>query len=274
MAWISWGLNKLVEFIDTHCHLNLENFKYDLDQVIDRALENGVTTFIVPGYDLETSRAAVTLAEKYPQVFAAVGIHPNSAFEWNQEVLHEFNILSTHPKVAAIGEIGLDYYRDHTTPQQQEDALCPQLELAAMHQLPVIIHSRKAEQKLVELVVSDRFSDVKGVFHAFEGSQQQAAALTSHGYLIGAGGQITYKKNEYHRQLFASIPLSAMILETDAPFLSPQQLRGTRNEPANIPIIANLAASLQNVSLPEFAHQTTMNVLKIFQRITCYKKAV
>ncbi|HPC06459.1 MAG TPA: TatD family hydrolase [Anaerolineaceae bacterium] len=274
MAWKSLGLNKLVEFIDTHCHLNLENFKNDLDQVIERALENGVTTFIVPGYDLETSRAAVTLAEKYPQVFAAIGIHPNSAFEWNQEILHEFNILSTHPKVAAIGEIGLDFYRNHATPQQQEEALLPQLELAAMNQLPVILHSRKAEQNMIELLISDRFSDVIGVFHAFEGSLEQAAALTSHSFMIGAGGQITYKKNEHHRQLIASIPIYAMILETDAPFLSPQQLRGTRNEPANIPIIADLAARLQNISLPEFAQQTTMNVLKIFQRIGFYRKAV
>jgi len=268
MVWKSWGSDKLVEFIDTHCHLNLENFKNDLDQVIDRALEKGVTTFIVPGYDLETSRAAVTLADKYPRIFAAVGIHPNSAFEWDQDALHEIRILSNHPKVAAIGEIGLDYYRDHATPQQQLEALLPQLELAVLQQLPVILHSRKAEQHLLELVLSVNHPALQGVFHAFEGSLEQAATLVRHGFLIGAGGQITYKKNELHRQLFAAIPLSAIILETDAPFLSPQVLRGTRNEPANIPLIAELAASLQNVPIQEFAYQTTRNAQNVFQRIS------
>ncbi len=261
----------MVEFIDTHCHLNLENFKNDLDQVIGRAIEKGTTTFIVPGYDLETSRSAVAMAEKYPQVFAAVGIHPNSAFEWDQDAQNEIETLAAHPKVVAIGEIGLDFYRDHTTPQQQMQALQSQLDLAAASRLPVILHSRKAEQPLLEMVLS---STLHGVFHAFEGSPEQAKLLADQGFLVGAGGQITYKKNEFHRQLFFSVPLSAIILETDSPFLSPQSLRGTRNEPANIPMIAEFLAGLKDISLKECAYQTTNNAKKLFPRICDLKITV
>ena len=251
-------------YIDTHCHLNLENFDLDRDQVILRAEQKGVTNFIVPGYDLSTSRSAIALADEYPQIFAAVGIHPNSAAEWDEDVLSEINDLSGHPKVVAIGEIGLDNYRDHTTPEQQVKALIPQLKLALHRNLPIILHSRQAEQQLIALLQKPGFQHLRGVFHAFEGNLDQAIQVTSLGYVIGVGGQITYRKNEQHRLLVASLPSDSIILETDAPFLSPQPLRGTRNEPANIPVIAEMVANLLHISVPEIALVTSGNARRTF----------
>jgi len=264
MVSIYWDWINLLEYIDTHCHLNLANFEHDRDQVLLRANQCGVTHFIVPGYDLETSRSAIALAEKYQNVFAAVGVHPNSANEWDENVLSEIIELSSHPKVVAIGEIGLDYYRDHTTPEQQLHALIPQVETALSNDLPVIFHSRQAEQKLIDLLQKHSFTHLRGVFHAFEGSLEQALQVTSLGFVIGVGGQLTYKKNERHRFLISSLTADSLILETDAPFLSPVPLRGTRNEPSNIPIIAELVANLLNCSIMEIAQQTTNNALKTF----------
>lgn len=251
-------------YIDTHCHLNLENFDHDRNQVILRAEQEGVTTFIVPGYDLSTSRYAIALADEYPQIFAAVGIHPNSAAEWDGNVQSEINDMSSHPKVVAIGEIGLDNYRDHTTPELQIQVLIPQLELALHRKLPIILHSRQAEQQLIALLQKPEFHHLHGVFHAFEGNLDQAIQVTDLGYVIGVGGQLTYRKNEQHRILVASLPSDSVILETDAPFLSPQPLRGTRNEPANIPIIAEMVANLLHVSVPEIAQETSVNARRTF----------
>jgi TatD DNase family protein len=244
--------------VDTHCHLNFDNFNQDRDSVIERARENGISRILNPGVDIETSRSAIDCAYLTPEVFAAVGVHPNDALGWTKDSLAQIRELAGEKKVVAIGEIGLDYFRDRAPKGLQQSILRQQLELAAELELPVIIHNRDADDDLREILqawhirlISNgcKLADYPGVLHAFSSDLGFAKDMVSHKFKIGIAGPITFAKSTMLQSVVVSLSLNAFVIETDAPFLSPHPFRGMRNEPANVRIVAEKIAELKDETL-------------------------
>jgi TatD DNase family protein len=255
-------------FTDTHCHLNYHTFNTDLEDVIHRAQDVQVKRILVPGTDMDSSRVAVSLAERFPIIYAAVGIHPNEAQKWIPSNVSELAILAAHPKVVAIGEIGLDYYREKAPISLQKDVFIAQLEIAEKLHLPVIVHSRQAFPevwKILELwhnqlkQSSSSISHRPGVLHSFEGDFNMAETPSQRNFFIGIGGPVTYKNALKKHDLAAHLSNNNILVETDAPFLSPIPHRGKRNEPAYIPVIIAQIAHLRNVTTDLLASLTTRN---------------
>lgn len=259
--------------VDTHCHLNFNTFADDLNEVLQRAGQAGVSRILVPGSDIPTSYQAVKLAEQYPFICAAVGIHPNDAHTWDTNSTRQLEQMANHPRVAAIGEIGLDYYRKHSTPEQQKRALHAQLELAARINKPVILHSREAFAELWDIITawqeelhrqSSPLANLPGVFHAFEGNVENAHAIAQRGFFIGIGGVITYQNAAVRQAVAARAPFDALLLETDAPFLTPHPHRGQRNEPSYLTYIVQKIAHLRQLPMQEVEHTTSRNANRLF----------
>ncbi|MBI4058253.1 TatD family hydrolase [Candidatus Gottesmanbacteria bacterium] len=283
--------------IDTHCHLNFHAFNKDLDDVVRRAKEAGVEKIIVPGTDLTSSQRAIEVAQTYDSCFATVGIHPHHAQDPNlvidDNVRHQFKSLLSHDRVVAVGEIGLDYYRYNKTKytdtaitseikQKQKKLLLMQLELAHEHELPVILHCREAHSDLIQTISSfakatdnkssssrrisrirENSSPIQGVFHCFTGSTHHLSLILTMGYYVGFDGNITYSSN--WQTLVSSAPLERILLETDAPFLTPEPHRGTRNEPAYLLLVAKEVAKFHTTSLSKVIHISTMNAGSLFR---------
>lgn len=255
--------------VDTHLHLDFHQFDDDRDAVVDRATEAGVTQMITIGTDLPSSRAAVALAERYPGVFAAVGVHPNDGADWDaSETPAALRALAAHPKVVAIGEIGLDYYWERVPHDHQARVFRAQLELAAELDLPVVIHDRDAHADLMTILrrwVSDATPRRRrAVLHFFSGDRSMADEALALGFFLGVDGPVTYKNASELQALVAGLPLDRLLIETDAPFLTPQPFRGRRNEPAYVVEVARKVAELQGRSLGEVARQTTHNAQVLF----------
>ncbi len=258
---------------DTHCHLNLEQFDGDREEVISRAINLGIERFLIPGIDLATSRSAVDLAEKYPQIFVAVGVQPNSGMSWTNSTLKEIEELASHPKVVAIGEIGLDYYWDKTPKEKQAKIFYQQLELAMDLELPVVIHNREAtkdtlamlerwHQKLLEsespLILRP------GVLHSFSGNEEDALQALAINFFLSISGPVTYKNAKILRKVVANTDIEKLIIETDSPYLTPQRFRGQRNEPSYVSFIANKISEIKELSAKEVANITAENAEKLF----------
>lgn len=252
--------------VDTHCHLDFESFDEDRDQVVARAAEAGVTRIVVPAIDLDNSQTVIGLAERYPGVFAAVGVHPNSSAGWQPNWIEALRESARHAKVVAIGEIGLDYYRDHSPPEVQRQALEAQLQLAAELNLPVIIHNRQADEDIVRLLAGSPLlgRENPGVLHSFSAGWDTAQRAMEMGYYLGFTGPVTYKKADELRAIAARIAPERLLVETDAPFLAPQAHRGRRNEPAYVTLIADRLAELRGISAAELALLTTANAGRLF----------
>lgn len=260
-------------FTDSHCHLNLNQFNNDLDAVLERALDNGVQQILVPGIDLETCRLAVRLAETHPGVYAAVGIHPNAGSDWQPEALKEIENLANHPRVAAIGEIGLDNHWKDTDPGLQREILLAQLELAGQVKKPVVLHSREALDDLWpilqtwtdELVRSNSpLASRAGVLHSYEGDAAAAENAHQIGFYISLAGPVTFQNAVEKHELASQHPLENLLIETDAPYLTPHPYRGQRNEPAYVALVAQAIAKIRNISLEDVAEATTRNADKLF----------
>lgn len=261
------------DLTDTHCHLYFKDFHQDLDQVLDRAWEEGVERILVPGIDLESSRQATALAEKYPQLYAAVGIHPNEATTWNESTLSALSDLAAHPKTVAIGEIGLDFYRDRTPKELQIEVFKQQLALAKEQHKPVIIHTRQslaavwpilsAWQSELEKSAS-ALAQQPGVLHSFDESVSWAQQVIESHFRVGIGGPVTFRNATDKHELATRIDLSHLLLETDAPFLTPHPYRGRRNEPAYTAYVAAKVAELKNLPVAAVRHQTTKNAATLF----------
>jgi TatD DNase family protein len=258
--------------IDTHCHLNFDRFDRDREAVVARAVKMGVTAMINPGVDLRSSRAAIALAERYEPVYAAVGIHPTSTDGLDQAALRALREMAQHPKVVAIGEIGLDYYwpdqpnRDWpcASPSTQRAAFRRQLDLAAELGLPVIIHDREAHTDVMIGLEDSR--GVSGVLHSFSGDLDLAEWAIDLGFYVGITGPVTFRRNQELKTVARQIDFERLLVETDAPFLTPAPYRG-RNEPAYVHVVAQEIARLRGCDLPAVAQQTSDNARTLFQRL-------
>ena len=259
---------------DTHCHLNLNLFQSDLSEVLERAHQNGVERILAPGIDVATSRAAITLCEQFPDLYAAVGVHPNDALTWQEKTASELAALASSPHVVAIGEIGLDYYRNFAPAGLQKDIFLRQLILAEEIQKPVIIHSRNSLPDLWQILISwhhglvnhrSPLADRPGVLHSYDGDLDTALQAIELGFMIGVSGPVTYKNARERQALVSQLPLQNIVLETDAPYLAPQPFRGRRNEPGYVVLVAVKIAQLHNRPVSEIAAITTRNADRIFR---------
>lgn len=248
--------------IDTHAHLSFPQFEGDLSEVLERARQAGVTRIVNVGTQLASSRAAIDLAERETGVFASVGFHPADSAKADAISLGELEILLKHPKVVAVGETGLDFYRDYAPRDVQEDAFRAHIRLAREAGLPLIIHSRAAEARVLEVLAEEGASDVGGVLHCFDGSLDQAHRAVNLNFHLGFGGMVTYK-NSASLKVALCVPSRRLLLETDSPFLSPVPVRGKRNEPAHVRHVAECLAVRGEMDLDALCRQTTENAMAL-----------
>lgn len=252
--------------IDTHCHLNLNAFDADRAEIIARAAAVGVTRLIVPALDLETSRQVIALAEQHEGVYAAIGIHPNNTAAFTEQDISDLRAMLPHPKVVAIGEIGLDYYWHDSPPQQQQRAFEAQLALAYAMQLPVIIHNRDAHEDTFATLERWQPADAArpGVLHSFSAPLEYAERAVQMGFYLGFTGPVTYKKADETRRIAASVPIDRLLVETDSPYLTPEPYRGKRNSPEYIPYIVRRLAEVRGIAENDMAQASTENALRLF----------
>jgi len=251
-------------FIDTHAHLFLPNFNGEVDQVVQRAKTAGVDYIIVPGIDLASSAQAIDLAEKYDFIYAAVGVHPHDTKEWDDSLIDKLEEMSKHPKVVAIGEIGLDYYYDFSPKETQLHAFEKQIELALRVDLPIIVHNRESNDDIMEFARKYKDTTLRAQYHCFAGSVEDAKELIAIKHFISFPGNITFKKADDVRKVLSRITVENLLLETDSPFMTPVPHRGKRNEPSNINLVAEQIAQTHHLSLDDVARATSLNVFKLF----------
>ena len=247
---------------DTHAHYDARQFDPDRDEVLSALPGRGVGRILDPGCDGESSRAALAIAERHPFVYAAVGWHPQEWESWTGESVREIRALAEHPKVLAIGEIGLDYYWDKDHKALQKEMFERQLCLALERDLPVIVHDRDAHEDSLETVM--RYPELRGVFHCFSGSAEMASELLRRGWYLGFDGPVTYKNNKKASEVLAVTPLDRILVETDSPYLSPVPFRGKRNDSGNLPYVIQRLAEIKGVSPREMERITWDNGCRLF----------
>lgn len=250
--------------VDTHCHLDMKPYKTDLEDVLSRAVEAGVTKIITIGIDLASSRKAVELAAEYREVYAAIGIHPHHAGDFDPETAEIFKNLARENKVIAYGEIGMDMVKDYAPGDIQKKSLTKQIELAAELELPIIIHDREAHETVYNLLKEKSPLPAGGIIHCYSGDADWARKFMELGFLISIPGVITFNKTEELQEAVRQIPLSRLLVETDGPFLAPVPYRGKRNEPLYTLYTARKIAAIKKVSLEEVAETTSANACKLF----------
>ena len=249
---------------DTHAHLNDEAFNADREALLAGLQEKGIGLVMNAGCSLEASREVVQMAKQYPWLYAAVGSHPDSADEVNEEVLEEYRKLcKLNPEVKAIGEIGLDYHYEDIPREIQQKAFRMQMELARELDLPVIVHERDAHEDGMAIV--REFPTVKGVFHCYSGSAEMARQLVEMGWYIGFTGVLTFKNARKAVETAASIPLDRIVLETDCPYMAPEPFRGKRNDPGYLYRMAEQLAAIRGITPQEAAAITTENGKKLYR---------
>lgn len=251
-----------MSIVDTHCHVDLGQFDEDRHGVIQNALAAAVHAQILIGYNPERWRTTAQMCAEFPFMRRAVGLHPNDAGQWSDELQQALvnEVASTRP--IAIGEIGLDFYRSEDNVEQQSRAFIAQVTLAEREKLPIIIHQRSAEHQVLEIL--EAFGPLRGVMHCFTGDADFARRCVDLGMHLGIGGVLTYPRSDDVRAAVASVPLDRLLLETDAPFLAPQFRRGKRNEPAYLSNIVECLADVRAMSIDAVIAQTTRNAIDLF----------
>jgi len=250
-----------MELIDTHCHLFYDDLKNDLDIVLNRAQELGVNRFICVGTNMEDSRECLGLAETYKNIYASVGVHPHDAKDAPEDYLDQIADLITFPKMIALGEIGLDYFRNISEPDIQQNVFREQLALAQLLQKPVIFHNRDADADVLKIL--SEFPDVTGVAHCFSSDLKTAKTFIDLGFYISFSGNLTYK-NSHLPDVAKELSLDKLLVETDSPYLSPVPYRGKPNEPGRTRFVAKKLAEIHGVTLEIIAEKTTTNAESLF----------
>lgn len=253
-----------MKLIDTHTHLYVEDFKQDIDAVVERAIAEGVEKFYLPAIDDSENEALLSLEKKFPEkMFAMAGLHPCSVKENFKDELEKIQKQLSQKDFAAIGETGLDFYWDKTFSKQQYESLHTHVGWALEYKKPLVLHTRNAMQEAIDLVKEYKGKNLFGIFHCFSGNLQNAKEITEAGFLLGIGGVLTFK-NSGITDVIKEVDLRYLVLETDAPYLAPVPFRGKRNESSYLKYIVQKLASIKNISPEEVARQTTENAEKIF----------
>ena len=248
-------------YFDTHCHLNSEDLYGNHDMFIQNALDNDVTNMVVVGYDLESSKIAIELAQQYEFIYAAVGIGPNDCKNTTKEQVNIIDKYLEDPRVVALGEIGLDYYWDSVSKEKQLEVFQWQMDLAKKHDKPVIIHCRVAYEDTYEVL---KRNGHRGIMHCYSGSVEMAKRFVDLGFYISLAGPVTFKNARVPKDVAANINIENLLIETDCPYLTPHPFRGKLNEPANVVYIAQEIAKLKNMEIENVASETTFNAKTIF----------
>ena len=250
-------------YFDSHAHLDDARFQQDFDEILARMAENRVTRMMNIGCDLPSSENSVRLAERFDWVWAAVGSHPDDADHVDEARIAVYRQLAKHPRVKAIGEIGLDYHYEDVPRGVQQQAFRMQMALAEELGLPVVVHEREAHGD--GLAIVDEFPNVRGVFHCFSGSPELAHELVRRGWYIGFTGVVTFKNARRAVETAQSIPLDRILIETDCPYMAPEPYRGRRNDPSYVPLVAQKIAALRGISAEEAAQAAWDNACRLFR---------
>lgn len=253
-----------MKLVDTHCHIHSADYQLDADEVIAEAIKEGVAKIACVGTDLEDSIQAVEFVQKQPNCYASVGIHPHEAkrYKRQKDLLEKFAALADKPRVVAIGECGLDYFYNHSPKEDQMELLHFQLQLAKDHSLPMIFHIREAFDDFWPIF--DQYPGLGGVVHSFTASAAELEQALSRGLYIGLNGIMTFTKDEKQLEMARRVPLQKLLLETDAPFLTPVPFRGTICQPKHVGATAKFLSNLRGETLEEFAMATTHNAIRLF----------
>ena len=254
--------------VDTHAHLDMISKNEDqLASVIQRASEHGVKAIITVAIDESSTFKALNIAKRFPSCFSTVGLHPNDAQKYSPNILEKFeNLALNNKEIVAVGEIGLDFYRDYTPRKKQYEAFCAQLEIASRLGLPVIIHARDALKECISIIKDFIMkNELKGVFHCFSGDKNMAQKVLDLGFYISFTGVLTFPKADGLRKVASYIPIEHILIETDCPFLSPVPFRGKPNEPARVYYVADVLAKIKHLSLDEVAECTTKSAKDLFK---------
>lgn len=258
-----------MQFVDTHCHIHFVDFPIEPEEVMKNAVAADVTKLIVVGCTLEDSRAAVEFAAKHSQVWASIGLHPHEGAKYvhDHKALQEFRTLAAQPKVVAIGETGLDYHYQHSNKEDQQKLLRFQLDMAAEHNLPLIFHIREAFEDFWRIFDSYKSvsGQMRGVVHSFSSNTNDLEQTLSRGLHVGLNGIMTFTKQSDQLEAAKKIPLDKLVLETDAPFLTPNPFRGKICEPKYVRVTGEFLANLRGESLEELAGATTKNAERLFK---------
>ena len=249
---------------DTHAHLQDRKLRGDIENILKRAQEAGVEEITCIGYDLPSSQEAVLLAHKYKQIYAAVGVHPHDAKTVTSEVLDKLRALAQDQRVVAIGEIGLDYYRDLSPRDQQKEAFIQQIKLAHEIGKPIVIHDRDANQDTMDTIKKYRAGKNGGIMHCYSGNLPLAMETIKEGFYISFSGPLTYKNARKPQEVVVKIPMDRLLVETDCPYLTPEPLRGKLNEPANVRFVVEKMAALRGQHPDEVAYLTARNARKVY----------
>lgn len=250
---------------DSHAHLDDERFDDDREKVINSLKENGVDLIVDPGSDISSSVQAVNLSKEYENIYAAVGVHPHSAKDMNEDTLKILKALSKNDKVVAIGEIGLDYHYDNSPRDVQKKWFKEQIKLAKELNLPIIIHTREAQKDTFDIVKEEYDENLRGVLHCYSGSLEMAREYLDMGFYISFAGPITFKNSKVPKQVAKEVPLDRLLIETDCPYLTPEPHRGKRNEPLYVRYMASTIADLKGITFEEVARRTKENAIRFFE---------
>lgn len=253
----------MMELFDSHAHLNGNRLFNEVAEITTRATENQVKYILNVGYDLETCKRAVEIGDKYPNQYAAVGIHPNNAKSYNDEIEEILEELAANPKVVAIGEAGLDYHHDLSPKGVQKEVFLRQIALARKLDKPIVIHDREAHQDVMDILKAEKLTQV--VMHCFSGSAEMAIECVKLGWYVSLAGPVTFRNAKKPVEVAKVVPLDRLLIETDSPYLAPQAVRGQRNEPSYVRYVAEKIAEVKGISLEEVAEHTTANAKKIFR---------
>lgn len=250
--------------IDSHAHLDDDRFDKDRDELIKSLESNGISRVINPGADLPSSIKSVKLSEEYENIYAAVGVHPHSADEMDEGTIEVLRAFGNREKVVAIGEIGLDYHYDNSARDIQRKWFQRQIKLAKELNLPIIVHSREADQETFDIIKSQSDGNLTGVIHCYSGSVELMKEYIKLGYYISLGGPVTFKNAKMPKEVAKAVPIDRLLVETDSPYLTPEPHRGKRNEPLFVRHVAAMIAELRGMTIEELARATSENTIRLF----------